>query len=385
MLPADFEMATRYGVDVDWPLRYDDLENFYTEAEHLLQVAGSSEHTPAPRSAPYPQPPHRLCTPSQVLHDASPDDWYVMPTARPSRPTPSGRPPCCNNGVCFLCPIDSKFTIRRDLAEVYDDPRVTLRTRFEVVSLDVEGGTVRGVVGRSPDGDERVAGDVVVLGANAIFNAAILLRSGDDHPELGRGLNEQRSVKVRMLLDGLDAFDGSTVITGHGYADYDGAHRATRAGTLIEVWNEPTLRLERGRWRQAVEVKLIYESSRSGGGVVTIDGDNRPIVESGPGSAREHAALAIVTERLPILFGALPVESVEWIRPQPTEAHLLGTTPMGNDPATSVVDVDGVHHRWRNVLVPGTGVFPTSSPANPTLTATALALRGARRVFGGPS
>jgi choline dehydrogenase-like flavoprotein len=50
---------------------------------------------------------------------------------------------------------------------------------------------------------------------------------------------------------------------------------------------------------------------------------------------------------------------------------------MGDDPATSVVDRQLVHHRVRNLLVLGGSVFPTISPSNPTLTICALSLRAA--------
>jgi choline dehydrogenase-like flavoprotein len=54
---------------------------------------------------------------------------------------------------------------------------------------------------------------------------------------------------------------------------------------------------------------------------------------------------------------------------------------MGQSAADSVVDDALVHHRVRNLLVLGSGVFPTAPPANPTLTITALSLRAADRLF----
>jgi len=50
---------------------------------------------------------------------------------------------------------------------------------------------------------------------------------------------------------------------------------------------------------------------------------------------------------------------------------------MGEDPATSVVDRNLVHHQVRNRYVLGNSTFPTGAPANPTLTNTALATRAA--------
>ena len=55
--------------------------------------------------------------------------------------------------------------------------------------------------------------------------------------------------------------------------------------------------------------------------------------------------------------------------------HHMGTTRMGTNPRTSVVDGDCRVHGYRNLFVAGSSVFVTSSFANPTLTIVALAVR----------
>ncbi len=60
--------------------------------------------------------------------------------------------------------------------------------------------------------------------------------------------------------------------------------------------------------------------------------------------------------------------------------HHIGTARMGDDPRHSVVDADCRVHGIANLHVAGAAVFPTSSQANPTLTAVALALRLADRL-----
>jgi choline dehydrogenase-like flavoprotein len=55
---------------------------------------------------------------------------------------------------------------------------------------------------------------------------------------------------------------------------------------------------------------------------------------------------------------------------------------MGNDPADSIVDRYLVHHSVRNLLVLGSGAFPSCSPVNPSLTISALSLRAADHLFG---
>ena len=55
--------------------------------------------------------------------------------------------------------------------------------------------------------------------------------------------------------------------------------------------------------------------------------------------------------------------------------HHIGTTRMGMDERTSVVNADCQVHSVHNLFIAGSAVFPTSSQANPTLTLIALALR----------
>jgi choline dehydrogenase-like flavoprotein len=54
--------------------------------------------------------------------------------------------------------------------------------------------------------------------------------------------------------------------------------------------------------------------------------------------------------------------------------HLLGTTKMGTDPATSVVDPWGRCHDVPNLFIYDGSIWPTSSGMNPTATIAAMSL-----------
>jgi choline dehydrogenase-like flavoprotein len=60
--------------------------------------------------------------------------------------------------------------------------------------------------------------------------------------------------------------------------------------------------------------------------------------------------------------------------------HLLGTTKMGSDPATAVVDGWGRCHDVANLYIFDGSIWPTSSGMNPTATIAALALRCAEHL-----
>jgi choline dehydrogenase-like flavoprotein len=66
----------------------------------------------------------------------------------------------------------------------------------------------------------------------------------------------------------------------------------------------------------------------------------------------------------------------------PASRHVMGTTRMGTDPATSVVDAFGRVHGLENVVVADSSVFVTSAGYGPTLTLVALAARAAAAMAG---
>jgi choline dehydrogenase-like flavoprotein len=93
-----------------------------------------------------------------------------------------------------------------------------------------------------------------------------------------------------------------------------------------------------------------------------------------------HEILAMEVERTG--FGRL-VSELDDEPPWPIDqdaSHHMGTTRMGRDPATSVVDLHSRLHTVGNVWIAGASVFPTSGCANPTFTLVALAIRLARRL-----
>jgi choline dehydrogenase-like flavoprotein len=389
MMPGDFKLKSRYGVGMDWPISYDDLEAHYGVVEQVMMVSGPAD-SPMPRSRPAPLVPHRFSDPDALLKKHFPDGWYQMSTARASVATGT-RGICCASGVCGLCPVDAKFTIQNGLADIYKDPRVTLHLRSEVQTVETAAGVARAVNYLHDGKQERDTADLIVLGASALFNPHILLRSGFSHPLIGRRLHEQMPVYATVDLKGVKCYNGSTVLTGLGYLFYEGDHRADHAACMIETWSSPfayrpdgALRLERGRWNERLMLGFLFDDIPSDQNRVTISSKNPSVAHVHFEDYSEYAKRAAdrIPQMIDKLAEALPIERLVSTSLGTTAAHIQGTVVMGDDPATSVVDRYLVHHEFRNLLVLGSSAYPTASPAYPTLTISALSLWAADHLLG---
>ncbi len=383
-LPNDFRIKTLYGIGRDWPITYSDLEPYYGEAERIMEIAGNSEDSPFERSTPYSQKAHLFSEPDKVLKKQFPDQFFHLPCARPTKTTANNRAKCCATGFCYNCPIDSKFTILNEMEAVFQDPRVEVRLNATVQKLELEGGEIKGVwYTNADDAEVYIKGDLFFLGANALFNPFLLMKSGIDNPLTGKGLSEQHSLLVDIFLEGLDNFQGSTAMTGHGYMLYDGAHRSEQPAVLLETWNIPIIRNERGKWRKRLVMKAIFEDIPMEQNYVHYDKalPDKPQTFFSGRSDYLKRGMESLEERLQPVLSALPVESYRIISRDQTESHIIGTTPMGTGRDNSVIDRHLVHHDVRNLVVGGSGAYPSMTPSNPTLTLATLSLWSADKLL----
>lgn len=281
----------------------------------------------------------------------------------------------------MFCPVDAKFRVANEWEDYFESDGNALLLGAEVHRLEMGPSGAQALIYKKDGQEHRVTADLFALGTNPIFNTAILLRSGDESPRLGRGLMDHPSYRAVCLLDGVDNFQGGTFETGIHYLLYDGPHRKTQAGCIFFTSNAPMLRPEFGRWRQVMRIEINFDDLPLDSNYVDVDAKtDKARIHYGKPSAYTQAGRDHLLAGLERALSPLPIEDIN-VPDEPSPAgaaHIMGTHRMGSDPATSVVDPNCVHHKYRNVVLLGGGNFVTPSAVNPTLTMAALALRAGR-------
>ncbi len=381
MWPEDFQLKSSFGIGHDWPIGYNDLEPFYEEAERIMDISGPSD-TPYPRRGALPLPPHPLSSVDVALQRLlGPKMWVAAPSARASKNV-SSRSKCCANGVCGLCPVDAKFRIMNGLQFLYDqNPQIKLIVNAAVTHVIIEGGRATGVRWLEGEVEREAKADLVFLGMNAIFNPAVLIRSGDTNEMTGKRINEQVSSLLTVDLGNMNNFDGGTHITGLGYKYYGGNQRKRRASCLIEHYNAPpSIRIDLGKWRKRAVFKIVAENIPSINNSITLKNDQVHVrYDKNP----NYVSDGIIQVAKCFLEDIEKIDKIEGYSLggfSNSEGHALGTTAMSNDRSLGVVDSKLRHHDISNLLVGGSGSFVSGSASNPSLTIAALSLKAANQI-----
>lgn len=421
-VPNDKRMASLYGVGVDWPFDYDELDPYYQWAEELMGVAGAGEeHPESPRSQPFPMEAVAEPWAMRRIRERLAGTYDVAnnPVARNSRSF-DNRPACCGSNNCQpICPVDAQYHggLSADAAEAAG-ARLIANASVYQLEHDEQDRIVAAHYHDPEQNSHRVTGGTFVVAANGIETPRLLLMSTSgrfpngianrtdmvgrhlmDHPStsltfdadedlwLGRGPQSPSSISelrdgpfrseysaYRLDFTNISRVDSTTqrlLLEGVYGPEFErrlrhSAAREMSVKTVLEVLPRPENRITLSSRKDAFglprpQVHYAIDDYTRGGAV----------------DARQHF------NRIAELMGGnnLRFTADDFFA---NNQHICGTVSMGTDPNISVCDGWGRTHDHENLFLVGTGVLPTAGTANSTLSAVAVALRSVDAMLPDP-
>jgi choline dehydrogenase-like flavoprotein len=411
------ELRHHGGISPAWPISYDELEPYYTEAEWLYHVHGRRGEDPTEpnASAPYPHP--AVSHEPRIQHLS--DDLERLGT-RPFH-TPLGvmlneqnehKSKCIRCGTCdgFPCLVYAKSdaqVVCVDPALEYPNVEMITNAKVERLETNPSGREVNGIVVRRDGREERYSADIVVVSAGAINSAALLLRSANDkHP---RGLANNSDVvgrhymgHINSVLLALSKCPNPTVFQktmavndfyfgsrefphpmGHisFVGKFDGDALKAGAPPIAPGW---TLELMA---KHTLDFWLTSEDLPDPNNRVTLNSKGEIVLSYTPNNGEGHERLKAKLKSLlnSIKCSEHPHECHQGLLsrnlfvgdkiPLAGVAHQNGTVRFGNDSKTSVLDRNCKAHDVENLYVVDGSFFCSSGAVNPALTIIANALR----------
>jgi choline dehydrogenase-like flavoprotein len=436
-VPDDFKLQEKYQRGVNWPIIYDDLEEYYCDAETEMGV--SCDHDVwnnvlgAHRSRPYPMNKIWQSYGDQLFIDGLKDFMLdgrkidILPTPQARNSTIyDGRPACAGNSTCVpICPIQAKYdatvhikkaqkqqalfafnTIVKQLIKDDNDLIVKIKCvdvkTKETFELDTQGKTI-------------------IVAAHAIETPRLLLNSGlaRASKQVGKNLMDHlQGYCVGVTPRPVFPFRGPITTSGIDVFR-NGNHRKDFAAFRMSIGNDGWGRvgspgktvwtaLSNGIFGEAL-VKYVADSithmSRISFSTEMLPEESnnvdvgkevdmfeipRPVLSFGFNDYNKQALkYAYHTSRQILEKVGCKVDDKVTdqfdtegnFKTYTGAGHIMGTTRMGTDSHNSVVDSFGQVHEHKNLYIVGPSTFPTSGTANPTLTAVALSLRTANKLM----
>lgn len=420
---ADFDVASRYEVGLDWPIGYEELRPYYDKVQAEVGLSGDAEgETWRPAGEPYPLPAVPVFAQGEVIRkgfEALGLRTSAIPLAINTRAY-KGRSGCLYDGWCDAgCPIGALANPLVTYLGWALQGGAEIRNRAQVIRIlhDDKGQRATGVEYVDAAGATlQVMADTVVVAAFAVQSARLLLASASDkHPQglsnhngiLGRYLMTHPAASVYGLFkeDTLphlgptagqlmcqDNYDDKTAVPG-AFGSYQWliANAMKPNGLLGIATTRPDIVGDRlqpfmeAAARRIGNMVCVSEDIALADNRITLssnkDANGVPLARTVHNvTAPSEALLSSAIEQGKQVFAAGGADDV-WAS-SPFAMHIMGGTVMGNDPAKSVTDSYGRCHELENLYVAGTSLFPSSGAVNPTFTLHALALRTAEQLFG---
>ncbi len=422
----DLRLHSLYGLAVDWPLEWAELEKYCCEAERRIGVSGvPSPHPEDERSEPYPMPLMPLTynlAEIKTWAERAGIPFNGCPQAKNTQAY-DGRPECQRCNTCMICPTGARYSPDYTYKQLLVKNKVTLHDRTLIRRLIPahSGSTIVAATGahaERPNEPVEYRARLFVVASGYAWTPHLLLGSrssrfpnglANSSGLVGRYMTGHYFITAQMevnrkLYPGMN--EPYPIISREYFRCAPGKPFVRHDIQIFEssFGKRPRLKSERGEilfgedlmndWRSRIghgvaRVRMYYDTHPSRESALTLDpanrnhfGDPMPKIAhrlddaAGAREAATEAHIRSVYDRIAKANGTktLSVSKSDY------QDHPSGGCRMGNDPSQSVCDSFGRTHDHRNLFVVGAPTLPTGGCTNATITFVGLTLRSADHI-----
>ncbi len=427
--PFDFEGPARDGFAVDWPIRYNDLADWYTYVEKFVGVSGNKDGLDSLPDGDFLKPWDSNVVEeyfSQQVKKYYKDRHVIYGRCAhltESRPifVEQGRGLCVSRQICQRgCPLGGYFNVNSTLIPwALKTGNLTLKSNSVVHSILYDEDQKKAIGVRVIDSNSKNSQDyfakVVFVSASTLNTNLILLNSksdrfpdglGNDNGLLGKfiAFHNYRAT-INAQFEGFPNYttEGAKPTSHYvprfrniyrqetdflrGYAAGFGAQpqrKTVRKGFGAELTNQLLNSKETGVWN--VNSHMMGETIPKSTNLVSLDPEKKdewgiPLLNIDVDyDDNDEIMIQDFYEQFTEMYekaGFVNISTNDNGRKPGNDIHEMGGVRMGKDPQTSLLNRWNQMHGCKNVFVTDGACMTSTSTQNPSLTFMALSARAA--------
>ena len=427
--PFDFEGPARDGFAVDWPIRYNDLADWYTYVEKFVGVSGNKDGLDSLPDGDFLKPWDSNVVEEYFSKQVKKyyKDRHVIygrcAHLTESRPifVEQGRGLCVSRQICQRgCPLGGYFNVNSTLIPwALKTGNLTLKSNSVVHSILYDEDQKKAIGVRVIDSESKTSQDyfakVVFVSASTLNTNLILLNSksdrfpdglGNDNGLLGKfiAFHNYRAT-INAQFEGFPNYttEGAKPTSHYvprfrniyrqetdflrGYAAGFGAQpqrKTVRKGFGAELTNQLLNSKETGVWN--VNSHMMGETIPKSTNLVSLDPEKKdewgiPLLNIDVDyDDNDEKMIQDFYEQFTEMYekaGFVNISTNDNGRKPGNDIHEMGGVRMGKDPQTSLLNRWNQMHGCKNVFVTDGACMTSTSTQNPSLTFMALSARAA--------
>ncbi len=426
----DFEANAKDGIAIDWPIRYKDIEPWYTYAEKFAGISGSTEHLPQLPDSHFLPAMEMNCVEKDVAarvkqHYDNKRTMIIGRTANITEPLP-GRTNCQYRNKCWLgCPFGGYFSTQSStLPAAMKTGKLTVRPWSIVTKILYDKNTKKATGVEVLDGETKKTyqyfAKIIFLNASTFNSAWILMNSatdiwpdglGSSSGELGHNIMDHHlGVGAGGTVDGYDDKyfygrrangiyvpryrnifgDKRDYIRGFGYQGGGSRQGWSRTVAEMSIGGDYKDSLaEPGQWSMGIggfgeilpyhENKMTLDKTKKdawGLNVISFDAEWK--------ENERKMRIDMQNDAIEMLeaAGVKDVKGHDGDGTIGRGIHEMGTARMGHDPKTSVLNKWNQVWDAPNVFVTDGSFMVSANCVNPSLTYMAMTARAVDHAVG---